>query len=338
MIETDPALAIKLLEGQYAKIERLDPGDLAAIDDAQSYLRADAMRVFGAESPEYLQIWKHDIVERYFPIYPEDELYLGDQSPKVKDGIAKTLERIARLIDRAKELATIHSSTRKANPMGIGLEAHFGTDFVLVKPNGEEIQGRGIRDVAKGRLLVEDEHFPVEVGDIAVFTLPNSKSERYDVVDTGHQAGPPGSDLGHYNIKLRHVSARPGAPNVVHSTTTYNNSGQVGAMGSGATATGNTIIGEATQWNGVDRDRLTEELGKLKATLLAEAGEDDDASAELGPVGEASKALKAGDEPGFRGAMKKLGAKAWGFAHSLGLAYLDHYCRVKLGLPPAGGT
>lgn len=334
MIETDPALAIKLLEGQYTKIEKLDPGDLAAIDDAQSYLRADAMRVFG-ESSEYLQVCRYDIVEKYYsPVHPEDELYLGDQSPNVKAGIAKTLERIARLIDRARELATIHSSTRKANLMGLGLADQLGTDFVLVKPNGEEIRGRGIRDVAKGRLLVEDEQFPVEVGDTVVFTLPNGKLERYDVVDTGHQAGPPGSGVGHYNIKLRHVSARPAAPNVVHNTTNYNNSGQVGAMGSGATAIGNTIIGEATQWNGVDRDRLAGELRKLKATL-AEAGEDDD---DEDAVWEASKALKAGDEPGFMGAMKKLGAKTWGVVQSLGLAYLDHYCREKLGLPPAGGA
>lgn len=338
MIEIDPALAIKLLEGQYTKIEKLDPGDLAAIDDAETYLRADAMRVFG-ESPEYLQICRHNIVEGYYSaVHPEDELYFGDQSPKVKAGITKTLERIARLIDRAKELAAIHSSTRKANPMGLGLADQLGTDFVLVKPNREEIRGRGIRDVAKGRLLVEDEHFPVEVGDTVVFTLPNGKEEHYDVVDTGHQAGPPGTGLGHYNIKLRHVSTRPVAPNVVHNTTIFNNSGQVGAMGSGATATGNTIIGEATQWNGIDRDALAADVAKLKTALLAKAGEDDDASAELGPVGEANKALKAGDEPSFMNAMRKLGSKAWGVVQTLGLTYLDYYGRVKLGLPPARGT
>lgn len=278
LIETDPALAIKLLEGQYTKIEKLDPGDLAAIDDAQTYLRADAMRVFGAESPEYLQVCRHNIVQGYYsPVHPEDELYLGDQSPKVKAGITKTLERIARLI--------------------------------LVKPNSEEIRGRGVRDVAKGRLLVEDEHFPIEVGDTVVFMLPNGKEERYNVVDTVHQVGPPGSGLGHYNIKLRRVSTRPAAPNAVHNTTIYNNSGQVGAMGSGATATRNTIIGEATQWNGIDRDGLAADVAKLKTAVLAEASEDDDASAKFGPVGEANKALKAGDEPGFMSAMKKLGSK-----------------------------
>ena len=34
---------------------------------------------------------------------------------------------------------------------------------------------------------------------------------------------------------------------------------------------------------------------------------------------------------------KRLGSKAWGVVQSLGLAYLSHYGRVKLGLPPAGG-
>jgi hypothetical protein len=109
-------------------------------------------------------------------------------------------------------------------------------------------------------------------------------------------------------------------------------------MGPSANAEGNTIIGQATQWNGVDRDRLADELGKLKAQLVAQAGDDDDASAELGAVGEASKALKADNESGFMSAMKKLSSKAWGVVQTLGLTYLDYYGRTKLGLPPAGRT
>lgn len=136
----------------------------------------------------------------------------------------------------------------------------------------------------------------------------------------------------------RQVRAAPAAAPVVNHHTTYNIHGVAGAVGPGATATGNTLVGQATQWNGVDRDQLAAEVAKLRAALATAATEDDDAASELGPVGDASKALKAGDESAFMGAMKKLGSKAWAVVQTLGLTYLDYYGRQYLGLPPAGGT
>jgi hypothetical protein len=78
-------------------------------------------------------------------------------------------------------------------------------------------------------------------------------------------------------------------------------------------------------------------VAKLRAALVKEANEDDDAAGELGPLGEANKALKAGDESGFMGAMKKLRTKAWSVVQTLGLTYLDHYVgRSWACRPPAG--
>jgi hypothetical protein len=140
-----------------------------------------------------------------------------------------------------------------------------------------------------------------------------------------------------YKIKLRNVAHPPPRPQVVNNRTTYNNSGQVAAMGPGATATGNTLIGTAQQWNGIDRDQLAAELAKLRGALAADAAEDEDAASELGHAGEATKALKAGDESGFMTAAKTFGAKVWKHGSSLALTVLDHYLRVRLGLPPPGG-
>jgi hypothetical protein len=109
-------------------------------------------------------------------------------------------------------------------------------------------------------------------------------------------------------------------------------------MGTGVSVSSSHVIGRAEQWNGVDRDQLAAELAKLRAALAAEAGEHDDAAAELDPVSEAGGALKAGDEPGFKAALKRLGRKALTVAGQLGLAYFDHYARQHVGLPPAGGT
>ena len=214
----------------------------------------------------------------------------------------------------------------------------FEETFQLIKSSGERLPGRGIW--GDNVVTVHNARFTAAIGDAVERTLPNGIVEHREVANVRFEKGVrPMPDA--YHLDLRNASTRPSGPAptpVVNHNTTYNIHGVAGAVGPGATASGNTIIGEATQWNGLDRDRLADELGKLRGALVAEAGEDDDAAAELGPVGEASKALKAGDQAGFVGAMKKLGSKAWGVVQSLSLAYIDHYGRTNLGLPPAGGT
>jgi hypothetical protein len=61
-------------------------------------------------------------------------------------------------------------------------------------------------------------------------------------------------------------------------------------------------------------------VGELKALLLAEASEDDGVSSALGPVGEANKALTAGDEPGFMGRDQEARLEGGGLVQSLDLA------------------
>jgi hypothetical protein len=210
-------------------------------------------------------------------------------------------------------------------------------DFFLIKPDGERHSGRGLWGT--NHVTVFDRSFPVAIGDTIERPLPNGIVERYEVLEIGFAKGMDAIPDS-YDIKLRNASARPAASPtpVVNHHTTYNIHGVAAAVGPRATATGNTLVGHATQWNGLDRDQLAADVAKLRAALVKEASEDDDAAAALGPVGEANKALKAGDESGFMGAMKKLRTKAWSVVQTLGLTYLDHYGRTKLGLPPAGGT
>ena len=96
--------------------------------------------------------------------------------------------------------------------------------------------------------------FPVAIGDAIERPLPNRIVERYEVLEIGF---PKGMDTipDSYDIKLRNASARPAASPmpVVNHHTTYNIHGVAAAVGPRATATGNTIVGHATQRNGLDR-------------------------------------------------------------------------------------
>jgi hypothetical protein len=331
------------LEGQYAKIEKLDPSDRAAVQDAQMYLLADVGRVFGVGSAEWSQIFQNNIVNEpeylnlndYDGDFHEGSWQHTDKAARVKAGIEKMLPRIRRLIDRAKERAALHGAQGE-DPMNAFKV--FEEHFQLIKPSGERHPSRGIwsNDV----VTVHDGRCSAAIGDVVERTLPNGTVEHREVANVRFEKGfRPIPDA--YHLDLRNSNARPAAPAaapVVNHHTTYNIHGVAGAVGPGATATGNTLVGQVTQWNGVDRDQLAAEVAKLRAALATEATEDDDAASELGPVGDASKALKAGDESGFMSAMKKLGSKAWAVVQTLGLTYLDYYGRQYLGLPPAGGT
>lgn len=337
LVETNPGLAIKLLEAQHTKITQLDPSDAAAVDDAQSFLLADVERAFGVGSPEWSQVWKDNIINepQYVGRYDDGDDFgpYGrgtSRAAKVKAGIQKMLPRIQRLIERANELAALHVEEGRDSMGPFSRFPHH--PFTLIKAGDERVPGTGIWN--PGTVTVLNGTFPVAIGDLIERTLPNGVVERYEVLDPGFKPKF-GGIPAHYEIKLRNVAHPPRQPQVVHNTTTYNNSGQVAAMGPGSTATDNTIIGQATQWNGIDRDRLVNELAKLRSALLAEAGDDDDAAAELGAVAEASKALKANDERGFKAALKRFGRKALALAQSLSLAYVDRVAREQLGLPPA---
>lgn len=334
------------MEWQYAKIEKLDPSDRAAVHDAQMYLLDDVERIFGRGSAEWSQIFQNNIINEpeYLNLYDDndydDDLHEGswqrtDKAARVKAGIEKMLPRVRRLIERAKERAALHRPQGEDSMNAFKL---FEEPFELIKPSGERHPDRGLwgNDV----VTVHNGMFPVAIGDAVERTLPNGTVEHREVANVRFQKGSR-SMPDAYHLDLRNSNARPaalGAAPVVNHHTTYNINGVAGAVGPGATATGNTLVGQATQWNGVDRDQLAAEVAKLRAALATEATADDDAASELGPVGDASKALKAGDESGFMGAMKKLGSKAWAVVQKLGLTYLDYYGRQYLGLPPAGST
>jgi hypothetical protein len=123
------------------------------------------------------------------------------------------------------------------------------------------------------------------------------------------------------------------AQSVVHNHH-YNNSGIANVMGPDGVASGNTNNVQITQRTlNLEDPRIAGELAELRKALAAEA-DDDAAAIEAGNVASAQKALKAGDEGGFRAAMKQFGAKAWGVAEKLALAWTTIEGRHLLGLPP----
>nr|HEX4316496.1 deaminase [Kofleriaceae bacterium] len=125
--------------------------------------------------------------------------------------------------------------------MSSGLLDDFGFDFTLLKPDGQRIAGRGIWGKGQRSIIIHDASFPVATGDVIEHVLPNGNVERYDVTEARYQPAPAGSDLEHYEIKIRHSTARPvpATPtSVVHHN--YVNHGVANAMGPNAIATGNT--------------------------------------------------------------------------------------------------
>ena len=346
LIETSPEAAIKLLEGQYTKIERLDPSDRSAVDDAQSYLLADVEKVFGSGSAEWSQIWQDNIINK--PILlgtlggddDDFEMY-GNRSARstaeAKDGIAKMLPRIRRLIDRAREHVALHATLgdQPMNPFKV-----FEEHFQLVKSTGERVPSRGIWN--DDTVTVHNAMFSATAGDAVERTHPNGTVERREVEKVRFQKGVRGAMPDAYHLDLRNPNARQAAPAgapVVNHNTTYNvHNSTVGAVGENATVASSHVIGQVTQWNGMDPGQLAADIAKLRGALAVEASEDDDAVTELSHVGDASKALKANDEASFMSALKRFGKKTAALIAQLGLTTLETYVHHRLGLPPAGGT
>lgn len=362
LVKTDPAKAIALLVSQRKKIEALDPADYDAARDANGFLHSDVKKCFGPESDEYGQFWPHNIVEeKAFELrdgYDDDDDLDEGAWPKqnrmaeVKAGIAKMLPRIDRLIERARELAAMHG--QKGNSVSFqGLIDDLGTAFELVKPNGDRLPYRGARDTSKGRLTVLDPDFAGEVGDTIEFAQPNGKVEICDVTEVSHVGNQLDPDFAHYTIKIRSIHARPkpAAPPVVHQNnrTNYNIMGStIGAVGENATVASSHVIGQATQWNGADRDAIAAEISRLRKELAGAAGGDgsdaEQASEDLVHVNAANKALAANDEGAFKSAMKKLGGFGWKLFEKVTMAVTMGYLQQHgilpaahhAALPPAG--
>jgi len=343
LIETNADSAIRLLEAQYAKIEKLDPSDRAVVEETQSYLLADVGRVFGSGSAEWSQIRKDNIINEpqylalhdyYYDDFDEGSWHKADAQLRIKAGIDKMLPRIHRLIDRARELAALHADQgNDMNPFS-QLPHH---PFTLIKPDETRVEGNGIW--SPGYVMVFNASFPFAIGDAIERTLPNGTVERYEVLDPGFsprmQTIP-----AHYKVKLRNVAHPPPRSQVVHNHTPsvvhhhYNNSGIANVVGPDGVASGNTNNVQITQQTlNLGDPRIASELGEIRKALDAEM-DDDDSAIEAGNVVSAQKALKAGYEGAFRAAMKRLGAKAWGVAERLALAWMTTEGRHLLGLPP----
>ena len=357
LVEINGALAIQVIENQVIKIAALDPSDMDAIGDAQRFLHGDVKRVFGAESEEFTQIWQNDIVSDShllgLPMRGGDDDYddfdggswnRADKLLKTKANIDKMVARLRRLVDRARELAAMHDSI-KGDAMGLGdLVGKMGTPFTLVKQGSQDRASyKGVRDTAKCTLQVHDPHFAAEPGDTIEFHPPNGRVESWDVVTSSHVSASFAPDLAYYEVKLRHASARPvpAPPPVVHDNSrTYNiNGSTVGAVGDNATVASSHVVGQATQWNGVDPKAIAGELKTLRKELAAAAdGEGTDAEhaeADLEHVAAANKAAAAGDEGGFKSAIKKLSSFGLKLLERVATAATLAYLQSHGVLPPA---
>jgi hypothetical protein len=137
------------------------------------------------------------------------------------------------------------------------------------------------------------------------------------------------------NVQRRAAPRRAAPASSIVNNHHYNNSGIANVMGPDGVASGNTNNVQITQQTlNLTDPRIADELAAMRKVLAAET-EDDDAAIEAGTIASAQKALKAGDEGGFRAAMKRLGAKAWGVAERLALSWMTAEGRHLLG-PPLG--
>ena len=197
--------------------------------------------------------------------------------------------------------------------------------IVLVKATGERFETRA--GITSKVIYVQDAKFPVATGDIIERQLPSGIVERYEVVEPGYQ-GAFGGIKAHYGIKVRNAAAKEAAKSVVNN---YHNAGQVGAMGNNASAAIEQMVFSPLAT--ADVAKVIDELVRLRTALVADVSNPDTAI-ELGNVGAAEKALRAGDQSGFHLAIKRFGTVAWGFCKTLGLEWFNKEARERLGLPP----
>jgi hypothetical protein len=150
LVDTDPPRAIKMLELQLVKLERLDPSDRSAVEDAQSYLLDDVGRVFGTGSAEWSRIWQENIINEptYLGMHDDGDFAMDNSwgregaAKKIKAGIEKMLPRIRELIDRARDRAALHEGDAM-NPFKVLPHESFS----LIKPTASDtpVAGSGPR-------------------------------------------------------------------------------------------------------------------------------------------------------------------------------------------------
>jgi hypothetical protein len=206
--------------------------------------------------------------------------------------------------------------------------------ITLIKHDGTTAQAQAV--VTPKEMSVIQANFPVEAADTIERRRPDGIVERYEVLDPGF-APPFGGLPAHYSIKVRNLGTRRPEPTAVVHNTTYNNSGQVAAMGPNASAANNVQVLQVQQpWSTDDFARVKTEVSQLRkayAKRLAETDDDTGEDAiELGRIGEAERAAKNGDQNGVVDALKRLGHKTWDLAQQLGLAYLKLKAGDALGL------
>lgn len=328
---TNPRLGASRLRARLEALEALAPREYKdpRFDAVEQSIQSTVLAIFGDPSPEYEAY-------RYFRIFHTEmpDYLVDDPTYHVRrgidgrtNGLQHTKVKLEYLIKQLEELAEEHGQEGSMSSPLAGLANEMIT---LVKPDGSQHKAKA--SVQPGKIFVFDTRFPVAAGDEIAHVPPSGVEQRFEVLDPGFIGAPGG--MSHYEIKVRNKATprRAPAPSVVH-THHYNNSGIANVMGPDGVASGNTNSMQIThQTLNLGDPRIADELAEIRKALATET--DDDAAIEAGHVASAQKALKAGDEGGFRAAMKRLGAKAWGVAEKLGLAWMTTEGRDLLGLPP----
>ena len=113
---------------------------------------------------------------------------------------------------------------------------------------------------------------------------------------------------------------------------TYNNSGQAGAIGPNAQATGNTFVQSRGVDENVDLAVLAQELGRLRTEMRGNATtpEQDDAVAA---VGKAETAAAKGDRNAIAEHLKSAGKWAFDIASKIGVNLATSVLKGTLGIP-----
>jgi hypothetical protein len=360
LIDIDPPRAIRMLEVQITKLEKLDPKDRDAIRDVEKYVHADVQTVFGNTSQEYGTVWQQNMLEDETQIYlgslggGDDEydpygdpMHSRGSSPgaiaRAKVGIEKMIATVRRLLERARDLAALRADEgeQSMNPF----KALPHENLILIKPNGERLPFRALW--SEGCVTVHNANFRADVGDKIERRLPNGNIENYEVAKVRFEKGlRPIPDA--YHIDIRDLAHRPAAPmptpHVIHDhSTNYNIHGStIAAVGQNATVASSHVIGHATQSTGLDPKTFAAVLALVRKELAATAGGDgaeaEQASEDLAHVAAANKAITAKDEPderGFKGAMKKISATGLKIVERVATTAAIAYLRAHGLIPPA---
>lgn len=245
-------------------------------------IRSDVRAIFGEGSPEDNAYWNIQLFQSDLPEYVGMFDFETTRKQRgYQDGKKRAISTIENLITRAEE----HINERATVPATSGGAVSFADltndHIALIKPNGSRHPAKATVDSSKGRIIVFDKQFPVEVGDAIERALPAGRTQMYEVLDPGWVQAPD-DEMSHWYMKVRPQVATVAlrAPGAIAATP--------GAVNDG----GVTMDSDAAAFSNPDSVQLTQPAPHVTdpGIATAAAGTSDDAVADTSSIAEPSPA------------------------------------------------